>query len=74
MKLDNEIIILDSLVNSSKNKYITLLNLEKNLVKIYGNVRLVEGDLRNESLLENLFLKENKKDQNLSMQLFIVQD
>ena len=62
LKSDNEIIILDSLVNSSKNKYITLLNLEKKFSeKFIGNIRLVEGDLRNESLLENLFLKESKE-------------
>ena len=62
LKLDNEIIILDSLVNSSRNKYITLLNLEKKFSeKFIGNVRLVEGDLRNESLLDNLFFKESKE-------------
>ena len=62
LKFDYEIIVLDSFVNSSKNKYITLLNLVKKFEETFiGKLRLVEGDLRNESLLENLFFCEFSK-------------
>ena len=54
------IIILDSLVNSSRNvinKILEIINTGSQVNKIFNNIDFFEGDLRDRNLLENIFKK-----------------
>jgi len=58
------VVIVDSLVNSSEKRYINLKKILEKLEKNYsGKINLVKGDIRDRKLLNNIF-KEYKNNNN----------
>ncbi len=54
-----DVLIIDSLVNSSKENFINIKNLVKNYDKAqFGKVSFLQGDLRNNKWLDEIFKKQ----------------
>ena len=56
-----KVVLIDSFINSFKSSYIKILKLiEKDYVERKNNIKLIEGDLRDEKLLTKIFLDQKK--------------